>query len=517
MESAPSVGNSNTPGARIVGGEDATSGQYPYVVSLTFCVGNSCQHACGGALISPSWIASAGLCITQMPSQGSYKAIAGITNLDDSNEERQERRISHAFLVPDFDGGAGPHDLAIFKTTTPFVYNSLIQAVRLVTAGSIYSGDAQLLGWGSTGGAVSPIMPNTLQTSTVPILTYDQCKNALDSLFNSHPLDESANTCTGPLTGAVSACTGDMGGPLVQNNILMGVVSWIITPCGTVGAPSIQTRVAYYRNWIVSMEKNNTALKLKIGAPNPDSRIVGGWDAQRGEFTSIVSLQYCILTICQHSCGGSIISPSWILTAAHCITEVPAIGSYSVLAGVLDLDDNIVERQLVRVSQYLVHADYAGGVGPHDIALFRLASPLIFNQYVQPVSIPLEGAEFSGQTELAGWGSTGGIILPQMPNRLQTVTIPIVPVQECDNALSSLLQSAHPLDLDANICTGPLTGGTSACSGDSGGPLYKDGQVVGIVSWGVTPCGTTGAPSVYVKTSHYINWIRQNVDEPLIY
>ncbi|KAJ8956739.1 hypothetical protein NQ318_014095 [Aromia moschata] len=245
---------------------------------------------------------------------------------------------------------------------------------------------------------------------------------------------------------------------------------------------------------------------------SPGGRIVGGWEAQRGQFPFIVSLQWCLLSFCSHSCGGSIIAPQWILTAAHCRTEAPSIGSYSAVAGIVNLDDTNVERQTVRVSEYILHPDYIGGVAPHDIGLFRLSYPLIYNIYVQPIAFPPAGLEVSGGTILAGWGSTGGVILPQMPNALQTVEIPIVPVLECDQALTIVLSGdPHPLDLDANICTGPLTGGVSACSGDSGGPLIQDGQVIGIVSWGITPLRIHRAPSVYVKSSHYTFWVRSIV------
>ncbi|KAJ8956741.1 hypothetical protein NQ318_014097 [Aromia moschata] len=219
----------SAPNGRIIGGQNATRGQFPYAVSLQYCRGATCQHSCGGALISPSWITSAGLCITEVPSQGSYKAVAGILNLDDTNAERQDIKISHAFIVPDFEGGAGPHDLAIFKTLTPFELNNYIQPIRLVNSGALYNGTADLLGWGSTGGPVNPIMPNTLQTVNVPILSTDACREALDSIISDHPLDSLANSCTGPLTGDVNVCTGDYGSPLVQNNVLMGIVSWIVS------------------------------------------------------------------------------------------------------------------------------------------------------------------------------------------------------------------------------------------------------------------------------------------------
>lgn len=59
----------------------------------------------------------------------------------------------------------------------------------------------------------------------------------------------------------------------------------------------------------------------------------------------------------------------------------------------------------------------------------------------------------------------------------------------------------------SNTCTGPLTGNESVCSGDSGGPLTQNGEVIGVVSWGFVPCGTVDRPAVFVTVSEYVDWM----------
>jgi hypothetical protein len=127
-------------------------------------------------------------------------------------------------------------------------------------------------------------------------------------------------------------------------------------------------------------------------------------------------------------------------------------------------------------------------------------------------------------------------------------------VLECNESLNSLLEEGeyNPLDEEANLCTGPLAGGTAACSGDSGGPLvlripcpndtspnteneieetkaaipknnecYKlrDSKeefmpfVVGIVSWGISPCGERGAPTVFTNVSNYAEFINSHINK----
>lgn len=78
---------------------------------------------------------------------------------------------------------------------------------------------------------------------------------------------------------------------------------------------------------------------------------------------------------------------------------------------------------------------------------------------------------------------------------LQTVTKPTISLDQCRQ-----LVAAHLLD-NSNLCTGPLTGGVSACGGDAGGPVVQNHVLVGVVSWGISPCGRRNAPSVCVRTS----------------
>ncbi|XP_055636268.1 chymotrypsin-C-like [Toxorhynchites rutilus septentrionalis] len=246
----------------------------------------------------------------------------------------------------------------------------------------------------------------------------------------------------------------------------------------------------------------------------PSGRVVGGVDALPHQFPAIVSLQRVVLNRSSHVCGGSIINPLWILTAAHCITELPAGTRFLIWAGSHNISAEEENTRQIRAVVYsITHPDYQGGVNPSDIAVMRMERPLEYTQYVQESIFPQPGEVFeSGPSVLAGWGSTGGVILPRLPDILQTAEKPLLDFDTCERANGA----GSPLG-PTNICTGPLSGGVAACSGDSGGPLYvvdNNGlqKQIGIVSWGWFPCGTVGRPSVYVGVPSYIEWVYATIN-----
>ncbi|XP_031781530.1 trypsin-1, partial [Nasonia vitripennis] len=263
--------------------------------------------------------------------------------------------------------------------------------------------------------------------------------------------------------------------------------------------------------YITQLTQNFTTARLHFGLRVPYggvSRIVGGQEADRAEFPHQVTLQWGNAPFLNHLCGGSILSHQWVLTAGHCPLAVTGRTLY-VKAGKHSMKTTEKTEQLSKVSAIFIHDKYPGNVAPYDIALLKLEKPLVYDESVQPIALPKASSDVDGEVVLSGWGSVSSSGMGT-PDILQKVKLPVVDLATCKEALERLV-GPSPLH-ESNVCTGPLTGGVSACSGDSGGPLIKvlgngKPEVIGVVSWGIIPCGTTGAPSVYTRVSSYIDWI----------
>lgn len=206
-----------------------------------------------------------------------------------------------------------------------------------------------------------------------------------------------------------------------------------------------------------------------------------------------------------HSCGCSILSKGWALTAGHCVNPNFPENYYNVQYGLLNIIND--ESSSSNVTSVIVHENYAPlSSYMNDIALLKLATPILeFNNLVQPVRLPQQNqiAEGGSDAVLAGWGfqqSNGSI-----QKHLQFLEYFIVSNEECNTIHSSTIHSTH-------VCAAYPGGMKGQCSGDSGGPLFVDGQQVGIVSWSMKPCAIAPYPGVFTAVGFYVDWINENCE-----
>jgi trypsin len=208
-------------------------------------------------------------------------------------------------------------------------------------------------------------------------------------------------------------------------------------------------------------------------------------------FTSTVSLQYGS----QHFCGGTLVAPNKIVTAAHCLADFSSSqikNNLRVVIGARDLRSTSGAERF-SVASYSINSRYSSSRTQHDTATITLNG----NSSYTPVAIN-KSASFPavGDTVyVAGWGSTyegGGVT-----SVLKYTAVKTVSNSSCAQAYGSQIY-------DGNICA--YADGTDSCQGDSGGPLFSfDGSkmtLVGIVSWG-NGCARRGYPGVYARTSYF--------------
>lgn len=238
-------------------------------------------------------------------------------------------------------------------------------------------------------------------------------------------------------------------------------------------------------------------------------RIVGGSDAVAFSAPWMISLQWGTI-LPSHFCGGALIAPNWVLTAGHCAASYPEYGISVVVSGLHNLNSWFGYEQVRQVEsdQVFIHEDWSGFIGPHDIGLIFTANPFQIRFGTDLIALPDTGEIHFGGAILHGWGSTSDGFIPVWPTVLQRVEKPIVEYETCRGLVED---QGMPID-ENNVCTGPITGGASACSGDSGSPLTQVDELVGIVAWNYIPCGQPNRPSVYIRISAYIEWINGTID-----
>ncbi|XP_037042005.1 chymotrypsin-2-like [Bradysia coprophila] len=225
------------------------------------------------------------------------------------------------------------------------------------------------------------------------------------------------------------------------------------------------------------------------------SRIVGGSTAQDGDFPYQVSLRNPAHNA--HFCGGSIISPNWILTAAHCVSGMGP-SSIFVVVGTNSLSSGGIGYG---VSEIRSHVSYNPINNVNDIAVLRINGVISYGPKVQSVGLAALPVLGGTSLTLSGWGLTS---YPSsiLPNDLQQISLKSITTAQCQNALPG-----YPV-YDTNVCTYDGVG-RGSCQGDSGGPLVVGSQVgpvqVGIVSWGI-PCAK-GSPDIFTSVASYRTWI----------
>uniref|UniRef100_A0A674DFK3 trypsin n=1 Tax=Salmo trutta TaxID=8032 RepID=A0A674DFK3_SALTR len=220
---------------------------------------------------------------------------------------------------------------------------------------------------------------------------------------------------------------------------------------------------------------------LALFAVDEDDKIVGGYECRKNSASYQASLQSGY-----HFCGGSLISSTWVVSAAHCY-----ISRIQVRLGEHNIVVNEGTEQFIDSVKVIMHPGYNSRNLDNDIMLIKLSKPasLTLCQLWHPCLV-------------SGWGNLSGSS-KRMIERLilfcLCLDLPILSSSSCN--------SAYPGQITSNMfCAGFMEGGKDSCQGDSGGPVVCNGQLQGAVSWGYG-CAQRNKPGVYTKVCNYKSWI----------
>ncbi|XP_069020366.1 coagulation factor VII-like [Embiotoca jacksoni] len=237
-------------------------------------------------------------------------------------------------------------------------------------------------------------------------------------------------------------------------------------------------------------------------------RIVGGNECPKGE----CPWQVLLVNKGKGFCGGVIYKPTWILTASHCL-ENTDVQFLKVVAGEHNIEVSEDTEQLIQVVEIIMHENYVTSTADNDIALLRLASPIVYTPYAVPACLPtraLANRELWAVRlhTVSGWGkrSENG---PTSPI-LRRLKVPRIRTQDC-------VEHSGMAVTENMFCAGYLEGREDSCKGDSGGPLVTDYKktafLLGIVSWG-KGCARPGSYGIYTRVSNYLEWIHNRTAAP---
>ncbi|XP_066498630.1 polyserase-2-like [Hoplias malabaricus] len=460
---------------KIVGGQDAKPGSWPWQVSLQ----TNNFHFCGGSLINSGWVLTAAHCFPSVTSQ--VTVYLGEQSLGNPSSNVVSRKVSQIIKHPGYISTTNDNDIALLKLESTVTFTPYITPVCLAATGSTFFNGTLtwVTGWGDTAYGVSLPNPMTLQEVQVPVIGNRKC----NCLYGVGRITNNM-ICAGLLAGGKDSCQGDSGGPLVSKQGGIWVQAGIVSfgeGCALPNFPGVYTRVSEYENWINQQITSNqpgfvtysssgtdgdlsvscaglpavttttttttipttTAPPLVCGNAQLNT-ITGGGSllASAGVWPWMVSLQ----RNGTHICGGTLIAQQYVLSSSLCFNSSSNASDWTVVLGLLNLNGSNPNQVSVNVTA-ISRSDNAS----NSIAVLQLSSQPKLSNYIQPICVDLGDNSFpiGLQCWATGWGSGGGVT-----QTLQQFNTTIV---DCGNSsLSNNTICIQGIPLEQSEFGGPL-------------------------------------------------------------
>jgi trypsin len=240
-----------------------------------------------------------------------------------------------------------------------------------------------------------------------------------------------------------------------------------------------------------------------LGALDEHRRIVGGSVAPKSSRPYMLSLQ----ASGAHFCGAVLISSSRAITTASCVANHHR--DFTVVGGAHNIKQNESTQQK-KTGTVVLHPGYNSRTFLNDIAVIKIDGTFNLNNNVAAMAMPShkngEWMPNGAAVTTCGWGNTRTGPIGSYPNELHCVNYNIISNADCNsrNVYDGKVQRGMQ-------CAGVTNGGKSMCTGDAGGPIVYNNQVIGVQSWNQEltglGCAQANQPDVFTDVAVYRNWI----------